>query len=298
MKTVDIDKVVPEVKKTWEEIREKFLPENIDVDLALFQHISDGISFTFRLPYAQYHHFEPVIELPIKMLDAKDMPLRKRLLKEIGEKLIEKIGKYKIAEEENCDFKNKNHYNNKALDHLHQDEDLLLDAAQAMVVGYRFPNYERDVDKNYRLLPGFTKDQFELIKVIYKKMVNRYDLKNNRIGRMAFDSSWQLGQPQKVALTFELKNGHHAFVINLFANQINKFASKFANKGYGNDEAIYFVIREYLQWEVERYNPLHEVDTSDDKNAAMLLPILEDEKASFKGIVSDLNSHSIIQQLH
>lgn len=296
MKAIDLDKAFPEVEKVWEEIRKKYIPKEIKVDLAIFQHVSEGISFTFGLPYVQYHHFKPVIEIPIKMLDANDMSLRKKLLKEVGQNLIYKIGKYKIDEEVNCGFMKKHHYNKKQLDFLHQDEDLLLDTAQAMVVGYRFPDYERDVDKNYQLLPGFTKNQFKLIKVIYKKIVKRYDLKRRRISEMAFDSSWKLGQPQKVALTFELKNGHHAFVINLFANQVNKFATLLAKKGYGEEEAAYFVIREYLQKEVERYNPLHEVDTSDDK--AMLLPILEDEKTSFKNIVSDLNSHNRLQQLH
>lgn len=296
MKIIDLDKVLPEVEKTWEEIQKKYLPKEVKVDLESFQHVSEGISLTFGLPYGQYHHFEPIIEIPVKMLDVNDMPLRKKLLKEIGQKLIDKIGKYKIEEEVDCGFMKKHHYNNKQLDFLHQDEKLLLDAAQAMVVGYRFPDYERDVDKNYQLLPSFTKNQIELIKVIYKKIVNRYDLKRYRISEMAFDSSWKLGQPQKVALTFELNGGHHAFVINLFANQVNKFATLLAKKGYGEEEAVYFVIREYLQKEVERYSPLIEVDTNGVK--AMLLPILEDEKASFKSIASNLNSHSRVQQLH
>ena len=79
-------------------------------------------------------------------------------------------------------------------------------------------------------------------------------------------------------LKFRRKEGDQTFEINVFGNQVNKYAHKFAERGMGEEQAIYFIIKTMLRTKINAFDPVTVVDASADKNAPARLPQLERDK--------------------
>lgn len=287
--------VFNEVVVAWKPIANKYFPEDVKMDLRPFNDIGEGISFKLTLPHTEQHHYSPSFKLLANVItnhtSDNHFSLRKALLLEVGRQIIYQVGNYEIDEAYDVSFVSQNHYSKRDLGYLHLDEDMILEVAQAMVVGSHFEEFDGSVDRKYGLLSPFTNNQLTLIKAIYRGVSKEFDLTMKNLTLRAFDSVHNNHQYQEATLTFATSKDLHELKVNIFPNQIQKYAQLFAEHGLGEEEAIYFIIRTYLAKEVNKFNPVLVVNESTDENAPMLLPKLKDEKITFANIVEKLPKH-------
>lgn len=284
--------LLEKVEQSLESIKETYIPKDVKVNITKFNDIGDGIDFKFTMPNNSKHNFVPNFRITSSEFEkVKDKDFHDYLLLQIGKNLIYEIGNYEIDEAYDISFCKRNHYGKRQLEFLHQDEDQLLESAQAMLVGARFSEYDRTVDKNYGLLDPFTGNQVNLIKEIYKIINKHFELNNLDITFSGFTSAFKDGKYQQASLAFMNEDMNHEFMVNIFSNQVRKYSEMFAKHGFGEEETIYFIIKTYLKKAVNEFDPTKEVNTSEDPNAPMQLDKLIDTKQSFNRVINKFPKH-------
>lgn len=279
--------LLEKVEQYLESIKKTYIPKDVKVNITHFNDIGDGIDFKFTMPNSSKHNFVPNFRITSSEFGkVEDEAFHDYLLLQIGKNLIYEIGNYEIDEAYDISFCKRNHYGKRQLEFLHQDEDQLLESAQAMLIGARFSEYDRTVDRNYGLLAPFTGNQVKLIKVIYKTITKYFGLKISDITFRGFTSAFKDGKYQQASLAFMNENMNHEFVVNIFSNQVRKYSEMFAKHGFGEEETIYFIIKTYLKKAINEFDPAKEANTSEDPNVPLQLDKLIDTKQSFNSVIN------------
>ncbi|WP_294919583.1 hypothetical protein [Lactobacillus rizhaonensis] len=278
-----------EVKEAWHGIQETYIPKSVATNLARFNDVGEGVEFIFELTHAYAHHFQVKVRLSQSILFLGDeISLRKHMLHEVGKRIIYQIGDYQIDEAYDPEFCSNNHYSRMDLDYLHEDEDMLLEVAQAMIVGAKFDDYDQNLDADFGLLKPFSSNQIALIKTIYKILVEKFGLEAETIVFSGFLDSMNQKSYQIATLSFKKSGGLKPITVDVFSNLVWQYSYKYAERGMGEDQAIYFIIRTFLSRYVAEFDPTLIVSTSKEELAATKLPQLKQDKAALTGIVVSL----------
>ncbi|MDB6262468.1 MAG: hypothetical protein SPJ50_03855 [Ligilactobacillus salivarius] len=287
-KAISLDEIEEDVKTSWKSIQDQYVPKDVLVNIYQFNDIGSGIGFDFELSHSNVHHFDVEFRLTKNDLVENYASLRSYLLANVGKQVLYCIGNYQIDEASDSSFCLKHRYGRKQLEVLHEDEDSLIESAQAMIVAGKIPEYDQTADINYGLLTPFTSDQVTLIKIIYGNLIKKFGFASEQISFGGFSYSFKNKKYQMATLKFRRKEGDQTFEINVFGNQVNKYAHKFAERGMGEEQAIYFIIKTMLRTKINAFDPVTVVDASADKNAPARLPQLERDKEYLTDTVSKL----------
>lgn len=277
-KSASFEEVASNVKQNWKLIAKRYIPSDVETNVYTFKDISNGLGFNFKLPHENKHHFKVEVRLSLDQLKPQStQTLQSKLLKEVGKQIIYVVGNYQIDEAYDPAFTKKHHYGYRQLEALHQDEDIMLDSAQAMVLGAKFSEFNQSADAKYDFLAPFNDNQIDLIKAVYSNLIKKFNLIANVISFGGFSTSVSNSKYLMATLKFQRIGGSKSFTINIFSNQVRKFAEKFAEHGMGEEQAIYFIIRTYLSKAVKEF--------STNENLA---PNLELDKESYIDMIANL----------
>lgn len=280
--------LLEKVEKAFESIQDKYLPKNVEVAISNFNDIGEGIDFDFTLPNTDKHNFKPNFRLATYVLAEKDnVSFYDTLLLEVGKNLVYEVGNYELDEAYDISFCKRNRYGKRQLTFLHEDEDLIIESAQAMLVGAKFQEFDRTVDRKFGLLAPFTSNQVELIKAIYKILTKSFNLVAIDITFRGFTSTFKDGKYQQASLVFATEDRLHDFTVNIFSNQLRKYSELYAKHGFGEEEAIYFIIKTYLNIAVNKFDP-SSVKLAPDANTFKELDSMTGYKNLFTSIVNKL----------
>ena len=287
-KAISLDEIEEDVKTSWKSIQNQYVQKDVLVNIYQFNDIGSGIGFDFQLSHSNVHNFDVEFRLIKNDLIENYASLRSYLLANVGKQILYCIGNYQIDEASDSSFCLKHRYGRKQLEVLHEDEDSLIESAQAMIVAGKIPEFDQTADINYGLLTPFTSDQVTLIKIIYGNLIKKFDFALEQISFGGFSYSFKNKEYQMATLKFRRKDGDQTFEINVFGNQVNKYAHKFAERGMGEEQAIYFIIKTMLRTKINAFNPVAVVAASADENAPVSLPQLERDKEYLTDTVSKL----------
>lgn len=277
-KSASFEEVEKNVRQNWNLITKKYIPSDVKVDFTFFKDISTGFSFNFNLPNENKHHFKVEVRLSLDQLRPQSTDtLQSKLLKEVGKQIIYVVGNYQIDEAYDPAFTSKHHYGYRQLEALHKDEDMMLNSAQAMVLGAKFPEFNQSADAEYDFLAPFNDNQIDLIKSVYSNLISRFNLVDSEISFGGFSTSVDNSKYLMATLQIQRIGGSKTFTINIFSNQVRKFAEKFAEQGMGEEQAIYFIIRTYLTKAVKEFTSGEGLTLS-----------LESEMESYVDMISNL----------
>lgn len=287
-KVISLDEIEEDVRTSWKSIQKRYVPKDVLVNIYQFNDIGSGIGFEFQLSHSSIHHFDVEFRLTKTELTEHYSSLRAYLLSNAGKQILYCIGNYQIDEASDSSFCLKHHYGRKQLNLLHEDEDSLIETAQAMIVAGKIPEYDQTADSRFGLLTPFTSNQVALIKILYGNLIKKFDFVVEPISFGGFFYSFHNKEYQMATLKFRRKEGSKPFEINVFSNQVNKYAHKFAQRGMGEEQAIYFIIKTMLRTQINNFNPVATIDASADKNAPANLPQLERDKEDLTDLVSKM----------
>ena len=277
-KSASFEEVANNVKQNWKLIAKRYIPSDVETNVYTFKDISNGLGFNFKLPHENKHHFKVEVRLSLDQLKPQStQTLQSKLLKEVGKQIIYVVGNYQIDEAYDPAFTKKHHYGYRQFEALHQDEDIMFDSAQAMVLGAKFSEFNQSADAKYDFLAPFNDNQIDLIKAVYSNLIKKFNLIANVISFGGFSTSVSNSKYLMATLKFQRIGGSKSFTINIFSNQVRKFAEKFAEHGMGEEQTIYFIISTYLSKAVKEF--------STNENLA---PNLERDKESYIDMIANL----------
>lgn len=251
VKELNIDELLKRVKPIWLQVSKQYLAGIAETTINKFEDTSIGLNFHLDLPKTRIHHFTVdvrAIKCDFDITD--DASLRSSILKVISTVLLEKVGSWQIEEAKNPTFCMQNQYGYRELEALHEDEDKILEAGQTMFLASNFIEFASSFNSKYGYLPAFTNSEISIIKSISKLLVKKTNLIVEKIAFKGFKSAYLKKQAQLAVITLASPKSNKQMSINIFVNQVRQYEDKFARKGFGKDQAIYFIIRTYLKQKI------------------------------------------------